>query len=76
MAKIDFIGNGSTTEDIQIAFTRLCEDLERFGAMGAPSWCLGLKGTGATLLAKAEQIVNDAKNILAATKGYVNDKKY
>lgn len=76
MAKIDFYGNGTTTEDIKIAFERLCEDLERFGTMDTSQWCLGLKGTGAILLSKAEQIVNDAKNVFIATKGYVNDKKY
>lgn len=74
MNKMEFNGNGMATEGVRIAFNRLCEDLERIGKKDASHWNLGI-GAGASLIAEAEQVLNDAKSFLSQMKGYVGNRK-
>lgn len=70
--EIEFKGNGEPTNRISLAFNRLLEDLKILGEKKPSDWSLHLKGNQNILIADAEQLVNDAKNILIQVKAYCN----
>lgn len=72
MAKIEFIGNGNTTNDISAAFNQLCEDLEKLGEMEVSYWALHLRGNKAMLKSRAKQIVMRAKLLQEAIICYTD----
>ena len=71
MAKIEFIGNGNATKDINKAFNQLCEDLECLGKLETSYWSLHLRDNKLFLKSKAKQIVMRAKILEEAISCYV-----
>lgn len=68
--EVKFYGNGHSTDNIERAIERLCEDLNGLGGKPDRSyWNLSI-GAGPELIAKGEQIVNDAKSLMSLIKGY------